>query len=78
MMYNNGIIANKDIYLNAPNKLIPRDEFTSIIVGVSCKKCLSPTGEDIIKFSSFPFIDVTKTNQYFYCISYAKSTSLVQ
>ena len=49
-----------------------------IAVGVSCRKCLSPSIEDIIRYSQSPFIDILKKNQYFYCISYAKEKEIVR
>jgi S-layer homology domain len=30
----------------------------------------------VIKYTTDPFIDVTKTNRYFYCISYAKEKAI--
>ena len=55
-----------------PDALMNRDEFTSIAIGVGCKKCLTPTAEDILKYRTAPFIDFDPKSPYFYCVSYAK------
>lgn len=65
-------------HLFRPDGLIPRDEFVGIIVGVSCRKCIYPTQADILRYRIDPFIDLTKPNMYFYCISYAKEQGMVR
>jgi len=77
-IYNAGIISDTPDHLFRPNGLLPRDEFAGTVVGVSCRNCISPSIEDIIRYNQNPFIDVLKKNQYFYCISYAKEKEIVR
>jgi hypothetical protein len=55
-----------------PEAKMNRDVFVSIVVGVSCKNCLIPSFDDIIKYTQKPFVDFEKKNESFYCVSYAK------
>ncbi len=57
---------------------ITRDIFVGLSVSVSCKKCITPTPADIIAYQNSPFIDLSKANPYFYCISYAAEKNIVQ
>lgn len=77
-MYAAEVIGDTVDHLFHPDGLLPRDEFVGITVGVSCKKCISPSIEDIIHYRENPFIDILKKNQYFYCISYAKEKEIVR
>lgn len=55
-----------------PYSLLSRDEFVWITLEVSCKKCTKPnTSIDIIsKYSkSFPYFDVTSSNNFSYCVA---------
>lgn len=64
-----------------PYKLLTRDEFVSISLEVSCKKCTRPNTEIeyINTYSdSDPFFDVEKTSKYFYCISLADDKNYVK
>lgn len=77
-MYDAGVIGDTVDHLFRPDGLLPRDEFVGIAVGVSCQNCLSPSIEDIIRYRTDPFIDILKTNRYFYCISYAQEKEIVR
>lgn len=77
-MYQAGVIADTTDHLFHPDSLLSRDQFVGVTVGVSCRKCLYPTPEDIIRYNTDPFADVTKKNQYFYCVSYAKEKEIVR
>ncbi len=77
-MYDAGVIGDTSDGLFRPNGLLPRDEFVGIVVGVSCRKCIYPSAEDVIHYSLNPFVDILKKNQYFYCISYAKEKEIVR
>jgi hypothetical protein len=55
-----------------------RDFFVSLAVGIGCHKCETPSIEDILKYPISPFIDLPKTNQYYYCIAYAKDNNIAQ
>ena len=77
-LYKQGILTDTDEHLFYPNELIARDLFVWIVVWVSCHKCISPSIEDYIKYQVNPFIDVTKINPYFYCISYWKEKGIIQ
>lgn len=45
---------------------------------MSCRKCIEPSLDDIIRYKTSPFVDILKKNQYFYCISYAKEKEIVR
>lgn len=77
-MYDAGVIGDTADHLFHPDGLLPRDEFVGIVVGVSCRKCISPSIEDIIRYNQDPFVDILKKNRYFYCISYAKEKEIVR
>ena len=71
-LYNMWIIKDNLSHKFNPNWLIRRDEFVGIVVWVWCKDCISPSISDILKYTSLPFVDVEKSNPYFYCISSGK------
>ncbi len=55
-----------------------RDFYVSLVVGVGCKKCTTPSTEDIRKYTTSPYIDLPKVNPYFYCIAYADGQKIVR
>ena len=55
-----------------------RDFFVSLAVGIGCHKCETPSVDDIIKYQISPFIDLPKTNRYYYCIAYAAENNIAQ
>ena len=55
-----------------------RDFFVSLAVGIGCHQCETPTIPDLIKYQISPFIDLSKTNRYYYCIAYAKDNDIAQ
>ena len=55
-----------------------RDFFVSLAVGIGCHQCETPTIPDLIKYQISPFIDLPKTNRYYYCIAYAKDNGIAQ
>jgi PKD repeat protein len=61
-----------------PESPMTRDFYVSLAVGVGCKKCTTPTIEDIIKYTESPFIDLEKNNPYYYCIAYAAEKWITQ
>lgn len=64
-----------------PYKLLTRDEYVSIALEVSCKRCTVPnTPIDLINTFSDknPYYDVMKNSKYFYCISLADDLSYVR
>lgn len=61
-----------------PDSKMNRDVFVSIVVGVSCKNCLIPSFDDILKYYQRPFVDFEKTNESFYCVSYAKELGIIR
>ena len=77
-MYKAGVIPNTRDNLFRPDGLLHRDEFVSIVVGVSCRTCIYPSVDDIIRYNANPFVDILKKNQYFYCIAYAKEKEIVR
>ncbi|MFA6090688.1 MAG: PKD domain-containing protein [Candidatus Gracilibacteria bacterium] len=77
-MFDAGVISDTSDHFFHPDGLLPRDEFVAITVGVSCQKCITPSIADILHYTSNPFVDILKTNKYFYCISYAKEKEIVR
>jgi hypothetical protein len=55
-----------------------RDFFVSLAVEIGCHQCETPSMDDIITYQISPFIDLPKTNQYYYCIAYAKDNNITQ
>lgn len=77
-LYERGVIPDSSNKRFNPSSLINRDDFVSIVVGVGCKKCLSPSFDDIIKYNTLPFVDFARENPNFYCVSYAKEQKIVE
>ncbi len=77
-LYNVWIIKNTSDNLFYPNSLIKRDEFVWIVIWVGCVDCINPTIEDILKYNTTPFVDILKTNPYYYCISKWKDSGIVE
>jgi hypothetical protein len=77
-LYERGVIPETPSKRFNPSSLINRDDFVSIVVGVGCKKCLTPTFDDIIKYNVLPFVDFKRDNPNFYCVSYAKEQGIVE
>ena len=77
-LYNSSIITDNGDHLFRPNDLMSRDFFVSLAVGIGCHKCETPSVDDIIKYQISPFIDLPKTNRYYYCIAYAAENNIAQ
>lgn len=77
-LYKNHVIKDTDDNMFHPDKLIPRDEFISIVIWIWCRECINPSTEDFIKYDSIPFLDVPKLNPYFYCVSIWKDEWITQ
>lgn len=77
-LYQKGIVALPADNKFHPEALMNRDEFVGIVVGVGCKKCLTPSAEDVLRYTTQPFVDFPLKNQYFYCVSYAKEKGIVE
>lgn len=77
-LYEGKIITDNGDHLFRPNDLMNRDFFVSLSVGIGCHKCETPSIEDISKYQISPFIDLPKTNRYYYCIAYAKDNDIAQ
>ncbi len=77
-MYDAKVIGDTPDHLFRPDGLLNRDEFVAIAVGVSCQKCIYPSVADIIHYNTNPFVDIFKSNRYFYCIAYAKEKEIVR
>jgi hypothetical protein len=77
-LYERGVIPETPSKRFNPSSLINRDDFVSIVVGVGCKKCLTPSFDDIIKYNTIPFVDFKRENPNFYCVSYAKEQGIVE
>lgn len=61
-----------------PNETMNRDFFVSLATQIGCKECLTPSAEDIIKYNNSPFVDLSKSNKFYYCIAYAHDNWITQ
>ncbi len=77
-LYERGVIDVPEDGKFHPEALMDRDEFTAIAIGVGCRKCLTPSVSDVLKYRTAPFADFPMKNPYFYCVSYAKDRGIVQ
>lgn len=72
------IISDDGSHLFRPNEPMNRDFFVSLTTAIGCKECLTPTSDDLIKFHKSPFIDLPKTNQFYYCIAHSADEGVTQ
>lgn len=77
-LYTNRVISDNGDHLFRPTDLMNRDFFVSLAVGIGCHECETPSIEDIFKYQISPFIDLPKTNRYYYCTAYAKDINIIQ
>ncbi|MBX9809205.1 S-layer homology domain-containing protein, partial [Candidatus Gracilibacteria bacterium] len=77
-LFEGGIITDNGDHLFRPNDLMSRDFFVSLAVEIGCHECETPNIDDIIKYHISPFIDLTKSNNYYYCIAYAADNKITQ
>lgn len=77
-LYQNHIISDDGSHLFRPKDLMARDFYVALAVTIGCKECETPSYEDIIKYRVSPFVDLSKINQYYYCIAYAKEAWITQ
>jgi len=80
-LYNRQAIYPDSDWKFNPYKLLTRDEFVSIALEVSCKKCTKPnTPVDVIKkyWNSVPYFDVSSSSKYSYCIAMADDQNYVK
>lgn len=75
-LYHAGIISDDGTHLFRPNALMTRDFYVSLAVGIGCKECEVPSIEDIMRYTTSPFVDLKKTNPYYYCIAYAAENNI--
>lgn len=77
-LYNKWVITDDGSHLFQPGELMNRDFYVALAVAVGCRKCETPSMSDIILYRESPFIDLVKTNKYYYCIAYAKDVGITQ
>ncbi len=77
-LHNAGIISDEGDHLFHPDLPMNRDFFAALAVSVGCKKCQTPSKEDIFRYSVSPFIDLPKTNRHYYCIAYGAEQNIIQ
>lgn len=77
-LFDQRIISDDGSGLFRASDTIDRDAFVGLSVSVSCRKCINPTPADILKYQSSPFVDLSRSNPYFYCIAYASENRIVQ
>jgi hypothetical protein len=73
-LYEKWILSSTEAPTFKPEESLKLDLYTSILVWVWCKKCNTPSQEDILEFKDPPFGSISQENPYYYCISYAKSS----
>lgn len=76
-LYQARVISDDGSGLFRPGDSIARDAFVGLSVSVSCRSCLTPTIDDIVTYAVSPFLDLSKTNSFYYCISYASKNAIV-
>lgn len=72
------IITDDGSGLFLPNNPMNRDFFVSLTTEIGCKSCMTPEYQDIVRFQTPPFVDITQEHPYYYCISYAKEDRITQ
>ena len=77
-LYEDFIISDDGSHLFRPDASIDRGSFVGLSVSVSCRKCITPSIEDIVRYATSPFIDLSKTHPIYYCIAYAAEKNIVQ
>ncbi len=77
-LYEWKVISDSGDHLFRPADLMSRDFFVSLAVGIGCHRCETASMEDIITYRVSPFVDLQKTNQFYYCIAYAKDANISQ
>lgn len=77
-LYAGGVISDSGDHLFRPDDQMKRDFYVSLVVGVGCKKCITPSPSDIVRYLQSPFVDLSKINPYYYCIAYAHDIWVVQ
>lgn len=77
-LYDGWIITDNWDHLFRPNDLMSRDFFVSLAVEIGCHECQTPSTDDIIRYQISPFIDLDKSNTYYYCIAYAADNNITQ
>ncbi len=77
-LYAGWVISDTGDHLFHPGDQMKRDFYVSLVVWVWCKKCITPSPSDIVKYIQSPFVDLSKINPYYYCIAYAHDIWVVQ
>lgn len=77
-LYDARIISDDGSGLFRPNEPMNRDFYVSLATMIGCKECLTPSYEDIARYHTSPFEDLSKENPYYYCIAYAQDEDITQ
>jgi S-layer homology domain len=77
-LYSARIISDDGSHLFRPSQPMTRDFFTSLIMMVGCTDCLKAAPEMVSLYQINPFIDIRKSNPYYYCIAEAKTIGITQ
>lgn len=75
-LYEAKIIFNDNSGLFRPNEAMNRDFYVSLATAIGCKDCLTPSADDLTKYYISPFVDLSKTNEFYYCIAYAAENNI--
>lgn len=76
-LYEHSIIHDDGSHKFKPDDTLTRDAFVGILMGSSCSSCLHPSIEEITKFQTSPFPDISKENPYYYCIARAYDEKII-
>lgn len=77
-LYSARIISDDGSHLFRPTEPMTRDFFTSLVMSVGCTSCTKATPEMVSLYQTSPFIDIRKSNPYYYCIAEAKAIGITQ
>ncbi len=77
-LYSARIISDDGSHLFRPGQPMTRDFFTSLVMSVGCTNCAKATPEMVSLYQTSPFVDVRKSNPYYYCIAEAKTMGITQ
>jgi S-layer homology domain len=77
-LYSARIISDDGSHLFRPTEPMTRDFFTSLVMSVGCTSCAKATPEMVSLYQTSPFVDIRKSNPYYYCIAEAKTVGITQ
>lgn len=77
-LYSARIISDDGSHLFRPGQPMTRDFFTSLVMSAGCTSCTKATSDMVSLYQTSPFVDIRKSNPYYYCIAEAKAIGITQ